>query len=81
MRRECRKRFPRHLHQSKPPVVDPGKHHGTRVTHVLLYISGPLTRGGGENVSGITGACGTGNITYLARDPLYGYLTAYLSRV
>ena len=69
MRRECRERFPRHRLQSKPLVSDPGMHHGTCVTHVPWCMSGSLTRGGGENVPGIPGACATRNFTYLARGP------------
>ena len=32
-------------------------HHGTCVTHAPWFMSGSLTRGGGENVPGIPGAC------------------------
>ena len=39
------------------------------VTHVPWCMSGSLTRGGGENVPGIPGACATCNFTYLARGP------------
>ena len=49
--------FPRHRLQRKPLVSDPGMHHGTCVTHVPWCMSGSLTRGGGENVPGIPGAC------------------------
>ena len=56
-----------HLCQS---VSDPGMQHGTCVTHVPWCMSGSLTRGGGENVPGIPGACATRNFTYLARGPL-----------
>ena len=45
MRRGCRERFPRHLLQRKPLVSDPGKHHGTCVTHVPWCMSGSLNRG------------------------------------
>ena len=69
MRRECRESFLRHLLQRKPLVSDPGMHHGTCVTHVPWCMSGSLTRGGGENVPGIPGACATRNLTYLLRDP------------
>ena len=69
MRRECRERFPRHRLQRKLLVSDPGMHHGTCVTHVPWCISGSLTRGGGENVPGIPGACASRNCTYLARGP------------
>ena len=69
MRRECRERFPRHQLQRKPLVSDPGMHHDTCVTRVPRCISGSLTRGGGENVPGIPGACATRNVTYLARGP------------
>ena len=48
-------------------VNDPGIHHGTCVTHVPRCMSGLLTRGGGENVPGIPGACATFNFAYLAR--------------
>ena len=51
MRRECRERFSRHRLQRKPPVSDPGMHHGTCVTHVPWCVSGSLTRGGGEKRS------------------------------
>ena len=61
--------FLRHRLQIKPLVIDPGTHHGT---HVPASMSGSLTRGGGENVSGIPGACATRNFTYLARGPLPG---------
>ena len=50
-------------------VSDPGMHHGTCAMHVLLCMSGWLTRGGGENVPGISGACATRNFPYLARGP------------
>ena len=43
--------------QRKSLVSDPGMHHGTCVTHVPWCMSGSLTRGGGENVPGIPGAC------------------------
>ena len=69
MRRECRGRFPHHWLQRKPLVSDPGMHHGTCVTHVPWCMSGSLTRGGGENVPGIPGACATQNFTYLVRGP------------
>ena len=62
--------FPRHRLQRKPLVSDPDMHHGTCVTHVPWCMSGSLTRGGGENVPGIPGACANLNLTYLARGPL-----------
>ena len=49
--------FPHGLLQWKPLACDPGIHHGTCVTHVPWCMSGSLTRGGGENVPGIPGAC------------------------
>ena len=49
--------FPRRRLQKKPLVSDPGMHHGTCVTHVPGCMSGSLTRGGGENVPRIPGAC------------------------
>ena len=45
----------------KPLVNDPGGRHGTCVTHVPWCMSGSLTRGGGENVPRIPGACTTRN--------------------
>ena len=69
MRRECRERFPRHRLQWKPLVSDPGMHHGTCVTHVPWSMTGSLTRGGGESVPGIPGACATRNFAYLVRGP------------
>ena len=69
MRRECRERFPCHRFQRKPLVSDPDMHHGTCATHVPWCMSGLLTRGGGESVPGIPGACATRNFTYLARGP------------
>ena len=62
-------RFPDHRLQRKPLVSDPGMHHGTCVTYVPWCMSGSLTRDGGENVPGISGACANRNFTYLARDP------------
>ena len=64
--------FFRHRVQRKPLVSDPGMHHGTCVTHVPWCMSRSLTRGGGENVPGIPGACTTRNFTYLARGPCRG---------
>ena len=69
MRRECRERFSRRRIQRKPLVSDPGMHHGTCVTHVPWCMSGSETRGGGENVPGIPGACATRYFTYLVRGP------------
>ena len=69
MRRECRERFPRHRLQRKPLVNDPGMHHGTCVTHVPCCMSRSLTRGGGEKVPGIPGACLIHKFTYLVRGP------------
>ena len=66
MRRECRERFSRHRPQRKPLLSDPGMHH---VTRVPWCMPGSLTGGGGENVSGIPGACANRNFTHLARDP------------
>ena len=48
---------PRRRIQRKPLISDTGMHHGTCVTHVPWCMSGSLTRGGGENVPGIPGAC------------------------
>ena len=69
MHREWRERFPRHRLHRKPLVSDSSMHHDTCLTHVPWCMSGSLTRGGGENVPGIPGACATRNFTYLARGP------------
>ena len=67
--RKFRERFPRHRPQKKPLVSDPGMHHGTFVMYVPWGMSGSLTRGGGENVPGIPGACATRNFAHLVRGP------------
>ena len=64
-----RELFPRHRSQRKPLVNDPDMHHGTCVTHVPWCMSGWLTRGGGENVSGILGACAIRNLRYVTIGP------------
>ena len=56
-----------HWHQRKPLVSDPGLPRCTCVTHVPWWMSGLLTRDGGENIPIIRGACATRNFTYLAR--------------
>ena len=48
---------PHHRFQRKPPVSDPGMHHGTCVAHVPWCMSRSLIRGDGENVPSIPGAC------------------------
>ena len=60
------KGIPPSTSKETPPVSDPGMHHGTCVTHVPWCMSGSLTRGGEENVPGISGACATRNFLYLA---------------
>ena len=67
MRRECREGFPHHWLQRIQLVSDPGMHHGTCVTHVLWCMSESLTRGGGEKVPGIIGACATRTFVYLVK--------------
>ena len=67
IRRECRERFPRHRLQRKLLVSDRGMHHGRCLTHVPWCMSGSLTRGGGENVPSIPGACTTCYFKYLVR--------------
>ena len=69
MRREFRERFSCHRLQKKTLVSDIGMHHGTCITHVPWCMSGSLTRGGGENVPGIPGACANRNCVYLVRGP------------
>ena len=67
MHLECWERFPRYRPQTKPLVIHPGMHHSTSVMHVPRCMSGSLTRGVGENVPAIPGACATGNFAYLVR--------------
>ena len=69
MRRECRERFLRHRLQMKPLVSYPGVHHGTCHTHVSWCMSESITRGGGENIPGIPGACTNHSFAYLVRGP------------
>ena len=76
--RDCREHFPLHRLQMKPLVSDPDKHRGTCVTQVPWCMSGSLTRGGRENVSGIPGACASCNFTYLARGPYYAHVLVML---
>ena len=80
MRRECRERFSRHRIQRKSLATDPDMHHGTCITHAPWCRSRSVTRGRGENVPGIPGACATYNFTYLIRGPLsyFGWLREYL---
>ena len=59
MLRVCREHFPRQGLEGKPLIL----------LHVPWCKSGSLTRGGGENVPGISGACATRNFTYLAKGP------------
>ena len=59
--------FTSHRLQMKPLVSDPNMHPGTCMTHVPRCMSGSLTHGGRENVSGILGACPTRNFTYLPK--------------
>ena len=67
MRRECQERFPRHWIQMKPLVSHSGMHHSTYVTRVPWCMSGSLTRGDEENVSGIPCVCAAHNFTCLTR--------------
>ena len=73
--RECWKRFSRQRLQRKWLASEPGMHHGSCVTHVPWCKSGSLTRGRGENVSGISDACATHNFAYLVRGPYIKTLT------
>ena len=54
-------------HQRNLVVSDPCMHHGNSGTHMPKCMSGSLTRGGGENVPGIPGACATHNFAHLVR--------------
>ena len=56
-----------HRLQMKPLFSDPNMHPGTCMTHVPRCMSGSLTHGGRENVSGIIGACTTRNFMYLSK--------------
>ena len=56
-------------------------HHGTGATHVPWCMSGSLTRCGGKNIPGITGACATYNVTYLVRGKWLSYFSMHTLRV
>ena len=56
----------------EPLVSDSGMHHVTCVMHVTWCMSGSLTRGDGENVPDIPGACATCDFTHLAIGPWLG---------
>ena len=75
MRRECRECFPRHQLQRKPLVSNPSMHHDTCVTHVPWCMLGSLTRGGGENVPRIPGACATHNVIIWQEAHSLGFST------
>ena len=62
-------------------VSDPSMHNGTCVTHVPWCMSGWLTRGGGEYIPGIPGACATRNFTYLARGPWHHQVTISITEL
>ena len=82
MRRECRERFPRRRIQKKLLVSDPAMYHGMCVRQVPWCMSESLTRGGGENVPGLPGACATHNFTYLVRGsyPVSSFCRGYENR-
>ena len=71
MCQECRERFPHHRLQRKLLVSDPGRDHGTCITHVLWRMLGSLTCSGGENVPGIPVVCTTVNFRYPTRGPCF----------
>ena len=56
----------------KPLVSHPGMHHGTRVAHVPLCMSGSLIHVGGEDVPDIPSACATRNFKYLIKGLWWG---------
>ena len=72
---ECRERFPRHRLQRKPHVSDPGKHHGTCVTHVPWCMSGALTRGDKQDFPGLSGVSGkrpmVGNCVVVVAEKIF----------
>ena len=65
-------------HQRNPVVSDPCMHHGNSGTHVPRCMSGSLTRGGGENVPGIPGACATHNFAYQVRGPYSSWFVGFM---
>ena len=67
MHQDYRERLLRHWLQRKSLVSNPGTYHDTCVTHVPWFMSGSLTRVGGENVSGIPGGCATRICKYILR--------------
>ena len=72
MRRECRKRFPRHRLQRKPLVSDPDIHHGTCVMHVPWCMSGPPAQGGGKTFPAFPAHAQPHNFTYRAKKETHG---------
>ena len=66
----ARERFRRHRFLRNSLVSDPGMHQGTCVTHAPWWMTGYLTRCGGESVPGIPDACAILNFSHLARGPL-----------
>ena len=62
MHRECRERFPATDFKGNRQLVIPAC---ITARALRKCISRSLTRGGGENVPGIPGACATRNFTYL----------------
>ena len=77
MRPECWERFPRHRLQRKPLFSDPDMHHGRCAMHVPRCMSRSLTHGGGENVTGIPGACATCNFAHLVRGHRHLYMSMF----
>ena len=57
-------------------AIPASMHHGRCVTHLPWCMSGSQTRGGGEKVPGIPGACATRKFTYLARGPWSNFMSS-----
>ena len=77
MRRGYRERFPPPPNSKETASQRSRMHHGTCVTHVPWCMSRSLTRGGGESVPDISGACATHHFTHLIRGPLRSLSVLY----
>ena len=74
MRRECRERLPRHRGLAIPTCIMTRAWHTCRDACRDRLLTVSFEVGGGENVSGVPGACATRNFAYLVRGPWQGYI-------
>ena len=80
MRRECRERFPHHRGIAIPTCITARAWRTCRDVCRDRYLAVSYEAGGGENVSGIPGACATRNFTYLARGPWQAIYKQYTTQ-